>query len=88
MLPWLGVSGAPCPNDAAGYLRTTSSRGDPPGTVGLRMVAEVPKSIVRKIFRLSGAFCNVTRNQKISADHLYHDPTTLGTHPVAFHPGD
>ena len=53
MPPWLGVSGVPCPNDAAGYLRTTSSRGDPPGTVGLRMVAVVPKSIVGKDFRLS-----------------------------------
>ena len=79
---------APCPDDTAGVLRIASPWCDPPGTAGLRTVAAAPKSIVRKYFRLILASCNATLSQKISADHLHHDPTVLDTHPAAFYPLD
>jgi len=88
MVPLVGMTDAPCPDDAAGVLRIASPWGDPPGTAGLRTVAAAPKSIVRKYFRLILASCNATLSQKISADHLRHDPTVLDTHPAAFHPLD
>ena len=88
MVPLVGMTGAPCPDDAAGVLRIASLWGDPPDTAGLRTVAAAPKSIVRKCFRLILASCNATLSQKISADHLHHDPTVLDTHPAAFHPDD